>query len=540
MFERARNKVLEAARAWRALLLTVVLVAPFALLTPRGLPNGDAALYAQQVLNLDFASRPVHLGYFLLAAVASLFQDVPDRFFNLLSCVFAAATLVVTYLLARRYLERDAAEDPAESVQEAPAYSAAIAPMALYGNFFFLENAVLAEVYGVATFFLLLALLLWLYGRDLLAGLSLGIAGLVTPSAALFAPAFLLAERPRPRPRRLAILAATAGAVVLLPIVPLWGEYFYGDRGLLSAAGRSMSPLQMAAKEGFELGVGFLALWPLLALGIWRAARRKELRPFLLAWTAVWATTLALGERFSDVPAQLPAFTLAAVFVAFGIAELVERWSTAPWLWWLVCLGGALAVAGLWLVRKKAASLGPLDRGPTIFFGILVLALLAVAGWRLARRAGASVAVPMLLMVPLFVNQPVATRILGAKTEQIDDYRSAVESLEEKAAPDFLAIGTWERCILLEHYLFRRSYTEHAINTAWLDGRWGEERQKKARQDLAATLAAGREVWLLGPAPQVEAELAAAGYYFHSEFPSRTGIRQAVKAAGRPECRQCP
>lgn len=535
MFKRWRTKVLEAVDVWPALLLIAVLLIPLALLTPRGLPNGDAALYVQQVLNLDFVSRPVHLGYYLLAALASLFQDVPDRFFNLLSCLFAGATLVVAYLLARRYLERDLSSGPAADVQEAPAYSAAIVPMALLGNLFFLENAVFAEVYGVAAFFLLLALLLWLQGRALPSGLCFGIAGLVTPSAVLFAPGFLLAERPRLRP--LAILAATAGAVVLLPILPLLREYVYGDRGLLSAAGRSMGPLQMAAKEGFELGLGFLALWPLLALGIWRAARRPGLRPFFLAWVAVWATTLALGERFSDVPAQLPAFTLAAVFVSFGIAELVERWSSAPWLWWLVFLGGSLAVAGLWLVRKKAASLAPLDGRHTIWFGLCVLALLAVAGWRMSRRHGPAVALPMLLMVPLFVNQPVATAILQAKSEQIDAYRSAVQSLGERAAPAFLAIGSWERGILLEHYLLRRSYTEHVINTAWLEGRWGDERKEKAWQDLAAALAAGREIWLLGPAPQVEAELAAAGYRIEPASPRDSGIRRAEKG---PECRHCP
>lgn len=538
MFDRWRKKVLEAVEGWPALLLLAVLLLPLALLTPRGLPNGDAALYAQQVLNLDFESRPVHLGYYLLAALASLFQDVPDRFFNLLSCLFAGGTLVVTLMLARRFLERDVPPETAAHEVSPPAYSSMIVPAALLGNLFFLENAVFAEVYGAATFFLLLALLFWLHGRDLPAGFSLGIAGLVTPSAVLFAPAFLLAERPRPR--RLAILAATAGVVVLLPILPVLGEYIHGDRGLLSAAGRSMSPLQMAAKEGFELGVGFLAVLPLLALGIWRAARRPGLRPFLLAWIAVWATTLVLGERFSDVPAQLPAFTLAAVFASFGTAELTERWASAPWLWWMVCLGGALAVAGLWLVRSRAASLSPLDGRPAIWFALLVLAFLAVAGWRLLRREGPRAALPILLMLPLFVNQPVAVRILQAKAEQIDDYRFAANSLKENAAPDYLAIGSWERGILLEHYLYRRSYTDHVINTAWLEGRWGEERKGKARQDLAAALAAGREIWLLGPAPRVEAELASAGYFFHAESPPRSGIRRATKALGKSECRPCP
>ena len=75
----------------------------------------------------DFASRPVHLGYYLLAAPLGFFGAVPDSAFNLLSSFFAALTVAVVYALARRYL-RDG-------------LLALAAPLALAGNALFLENA---------------------------------------------------------------------------------------------------------------------------------------------------------------------------------------------------------------------------------------------------------------------------------------------------------------------------------------------------------------------------------------------------------------
>jgi hypothetical protein len=532
MFERSRKDLFAASGALPVLAIFAFSCAYFALLTPRGLPNGDAALYAQQVLSLDFASRPVHLGYYLLAALLSFFQDVPDRFFNLLSSFFAAGTLALVYLLARHLLRRD---DPESNLRLAVA-----APAALFANAVFLENAVLAEVYGVATFFLVLALWAWLRGQALLAGLCFGFAGLVTPSAALFAPAFLLVEKPRLRP--LAILAAVAAALVLLPILPVVGEYLHGDRGLLAAAGRAMGPAQRLVKEGFELGLGFLALLPLLALGAWRAARRPRLRPFLIAWTAVAAFTLLLGERFSDVPAQLPAWALAALFVSFGAAELADRLAAGDLrVWWLASAGGALPVAGLLLARGRAASLAPVEIFWFLMASLALTFLLAAAGWWQGRRGDLRGSVVVLVLVGVMINSQLATQIVLAKKQRIESYRRAAARLKDDAAPGYLAVGSWERGILLEHYLYRRSYTEHVINTAWLEGRWGDERRDKARQDLSAALAAGREIWLLGPAPEVETQLAAAGYHIHPSSWPGWDVRRAEKGLlGEPECGQCP
>lgn len=506
-------------------------LAGFLLLAPTGLPNGDAAVYAQQVLAADFASRPVHLGYYLLAALLCLFQDVPDYYFNWISGLFGAGTLALVYSLARLYLRQDESarpEPPAPAGKGATRSPkgrfrgagglALAAPAALFGNAVFLENAVHAEIYAAQTFFLLASLLLFLRGRLVAAGLCLGVAGLVTPSAVFFAPALLLARRPRPA--GLLVVAATALAVVLLPILPLLGEYLHGDRGLLAATRQGMGPLQIAAKEVFEVGVGFLAFLPLLALGAWRAATRPALRPFLAALAAVWAATLFFGERFADVPVQLPTYTLAAVLAALGAAELVQRLvpagpaeepggpalARAGLVLGLCCLAAALPVAGLLALRGRASSVAPVGVFE-VGIGLGAIALAFLFGWRYLRSGRGRAAVMLLVVLALAAGFLAARRMVLAKNQRIDGYRQEVLELGRAAAPDFLAVGSWERGMLLEHYLFRRSYTEHFVNTAWLRGGWGAERQAKAQADLEAALEGGRQLWLLGEVPEVEIRL---------------------------------
>lgn len=470
----------------------------FAWHTPHGLPNGDAAVYAQQVMERDFTSRPVHVGYYFLAALASAFQAVPDRFFNLLSSFFAAGTLAGVYLLAKRELRGDW-------------QLAMAAPLALLGNMLFLENGAHAEIYGAQAFFLVLALLLWLRERSLWAGICFGVAGLVTPSSALFAPLFLLWRRPRRRP--LALFGLAAGLMVALPVLPLAREYFYGDRGLLVAAGKGLGPLAILVKEGFEVGSGFLAFLPLLALGVWRSARRPELRTFLVAWLAGWLCTALLAERFRDVPSQLLTWALAGIFAALGSAELIELLRRPGGHFYLAasCAVAALPVGALFWLRGRASSLAPLGGGE-ILAGIAVLVLAFVLGARRLTLGEPRAAVGALLVAALLAGGSVASLVVQAKNLEIEAYRAEVLALNAQAPDDFLAIGSWERGILLEHYLFRRSYTEHFLNTAWLDGYWGESKKEQATADLGKALTAGREVWLLGPLPQIVVLLEESGY----------------------------
>lgn len=485
----------------RGLLIFCAAFVFFALHTPHGLASGDAAVYAQQVLARDFASRPVHLGYFLVAALVSLFQDVPDRFFHLLSSAFSAGTLVLVLALARRFLAGDGSW-------------ALVAPLALCSHVLFLENAAHAEIYAAQTFFLVFAGWLWLRGSSLLAGASFGMAGLITPSSVFLGPLFLLWRRPEWR--RLVSLALVAGLTVVLPIAPVAREYVYGDRGLLAATGKGLGPLAILGKEGFELGLGFLALSPLLALGLWRAVRTPALRPFLAGLAAAWLATALFAERFKDVPSQLPVWTLAALLAAFGAAELaglLEGWakSRQRLVFFAAGIAMLLPVLGLLALRAYASSVAKVMPAEILAAAALV-GIALILGFRRLGLGQPRAAVGVLVVAALLANVWVASRMVREKNREIDAYLAEVKALAAVAAPDYLAIGSWERGILLEHYLYRTSYTEHFINVAWLEGGWGPERQESALAELELSLREGREIWLLGKVPKVAARLEEAGY----------------------------
>lgn len=506
---------------YTGVLLFLVAFLLFALHNPQGLASGDGAVYAQQVLARDFASRPVHLGYYLLAAAISLFQQVPDRFFHLLSSGLSAGTLVLIWALARRHLSGDGR-------------LALVAPLGLCSHSLFLENAAQAEIYAAQTFFVVLAAWLWLRGSAVLAGASFGFAGLITPSTVFLAPLYLLWRRPEWR--RLLPFALAAGATVALPLLPVAREYVYGDRGLLAASGKAMGPLAILVKEGFEIGLGFLAFLPLLALGLWRAVRTPALRPFLAGLGAAWLATALFAERFKDVPSQLPIWTLGSLLAALGAAELVGLLASAPSarqriVFLTAGLAAVLPVFGLLALRAQASSVARVSQGEIVAAAALVGVAL-ILGYRRLTSGQLRAAVGVLVVGSLLATFFVASKILLGKNREIDAYLLEVRALGERAAPDYLAIGSWERGILLEHYLYRRSYTEHVLNVAWLEGGWGAERQESAEAELELALREGREIWLLGKVPKVAARLEAAGYRLEE---TQGQARRAVKVLPEPK-----
>ncbi len=399
----------------------------YAVFTPRGLPNGDAAVYAQQVLAGDFASRPVHLGYYLLAAFFSLGQPVPDRFFNLLS-------------------EPLRGGHPGGGPGARPPLSARL-PAGLGGAAGARRPDALPRKRGARrgapprrpspARWLLYA---WLRDQAPAAGFCFGVAGLLTPSSVFRAglPAAAGGRAPARSPcwRR-------------SPGPPCWRRSCRSGASISTATAASRRPakasslLQLFRKEGIELA-GYLAFLPLLALGVCRppAGRRRGRCWPLVA--AVWAATL-LGEKFGDVPVQLPTWALAAVFAALGAAELAEE---------------ARAALG-----RDARARKPVG----------VVGAACLVHRRVAALAGAG------------------------ENRRIEDYRRQALALGAAAAPDYLAIGSWERGILLEHYLYRRSYTEHFLNTAWLAGGWGVASGRLAPKPTSQRRShGGRQVWLLG------------------------------------------
>ncbi|MCG8456015.1 MAG: hypothetical protein MI919_07015 [Holophagales bacterium] len=494
------------ARTGLVLLLGFALLVP---LTPSGLPNGDAAVYAQQIAKKSFADRPVHMGYYVVgAALLGFSDDFSDRTLNLLSAIFAAATLALIF-------------HATATVTGSPVLALAAAAC-LLGHLPFLRNGVLAEIYMMQSFFLLLAFwLFWRWGEKVVAAVASGLAlagsVLVTPSSLLAVPA-LVAGRPRWRP--VVWVGLAGGALTLGAVATVWQEYFWGDRGLMAASGTRLSLKQAVVKEGFELTYAVGALLPFLALGgLGLLTRSREGRSrqggdrgraFLLVLAALWLPTFLLAERFRDVPVQLPTWILLAPLMAVGGAELGRRLA-------------AVGVGRRYLVLVAAVALGsfstaalPFVRGEAeSFAGLpgrlewLLAALLAIAGVAAAVlvRARPRRASWVLWAGCLLVNLCLSLAWIERERDEIESYREAVLSVEAESGERFLVVGPWSRGILFEHYLYRSSYTTRWVNTAWLHGIWGDEWQRKAEGYLQRGIDYGWPIYFLPPRSDVEPEM---------------------------------
>jgi hypothetical protein len=110
----------------------LVAFAVFASLSTEALINGDAAVYLQQMKNLNFTERPVHLGYYLLGAgFIRLFPGSDDRVINLMNCFLGALSIMlayfITFTICHKYI---------------PAVAASLL---LFTHYLFLENSIYAE-----------------------------------------------------------------------------------------------------------------------------------------------------------------------------------------------------------------------------------------------------------------------------------------------------------------------------------------------------------------------------------------------------------
>ncbi|MEM9592815.1 MAG: hypothetical protein AAGD06_01025 [Acidobacteriota bacterium] len=480
----------------------------YASLVPAGFANGDGAVYAQQILQRDFAGRSVHLGYYLLGAVFTGFSEAaPDLAFNLLSAGSSALTLAFIALLGIAWTGRLAGGWVSAAV--------------LAVSWPFATASTQAEVYGLQTCLLVAAVwLYWSFGGASwgppAAGLAFAASVLVTPSTLFAAPAFLVIRRPRLR--ALATFGLSAAAWIAGALAVVWRDYFFGDRGLLAASTSGVDIPMAVLKEGFEVAFGFFAALPWLVLGLWRLGTRPEHRPLGLGLAFMGTTTFFLGERFRDVPVQLPTYALLAPVAALGwcwFADAVAQRTGKRGSWWALCGLSLVPPALAWLVRGRVDDLGALPVWWIPALGTALAAALVVCAVldRGDPRGGRStLPAALILAVTLGVNGLWATRLVSEESRRVDAYRERILTLGEVGEPGFLTVGTWDRGILFEHYLHRVSYTGHWINTAWLAGTWGEDRRVEAEAQLDGAIAAGRELWLLSEHGGTRARLEAAGY----------------------------
>jgi hypothetical protein len=170
--------------------------------------------------------------------------------------------------------------------------------------------------------------------------------------------------------------------------------------------------------------------------------RNKRLHALGGALISLWFFSFIFGEKFGDVPVQLPIYVLLSLVGGLGFHYLL--------------------------------------------------------GLRNGRNTLITSIVYLLLILCVSITGLFTFRRIEERSHKLIEYRDTVLAINRRAGPDYLAVGEWSQGILFEHYIFQRSYTDVWINTEWLSGDWGQHMQKDSTAKLNDALSSGREIWLLG------------------------------------------
>ena len=313
-----------------------------------GLQNGDSAAYNEQVQHFALSRHTTHFGYLLLGLLTrpALWSGVGiDTAMNWMTLIVGALGACGVFVAARAYASSAAAGLFALlSVLAIPAY---------------LEGMLLSEVDVPLAAFTALSAAAWATQRFALAGALYGFAMLISPLAAWTLPVFVLAfpleGEWRSALRRQAMSLTIFGAVALLvwaPVVAFHSQnYFYSGRGIFGAPRESFD-VARHLRHSWRFAETLLPLLPLYAGGLAIALKRPwgragEFAPGLLV--SVVAIAL-LGERFGDVPVQLPTAVLMSIGAGGLIYSMGQRIGRAT----------AVAVALMCLTLTSVPGLAPL------------------------------------------------------------------------------------------------------------------------------------------------------------------------------------
>jgi len=343
-------------------LFVALFVAHARLLRPV-LQNGDSAVYNEQIEAGDFSHRVTHFGYF---ALGGLFNHLPfgtELNMNVMVLTFGVCGLAGVYFVAQvwsgsRWLALGSV------------------PLAL-GLPSALRGMLLSEVDIVAASLVVIAYALLLRNRALLAGLTFGLAVLVTPLSGPMLLVFVLTVAVVPgafratvlgQIRRLLKFGLAACLVYLPPILSHYTEYVYGGRGLMLAPRENYSlPERLARSWGFATHEARLVL-PLCAVGavVCLASRRiwRTGQPVIALVSSFFLMAIA-GQRFSDVPVQLP--NLLLLMALPPVAMAILPWGARLGLP-LLAIISYLTLPGNY--QRTTAEVESHDRTRRLLFGI--------------------------------------------------------------------------------------------------------------------------------------------------------------------------
>jgi hypothetical protein len=357
-----------------------------------------------------------------------------------------------------------------------------------------------------------------------LTGISLALAILVTPSALLALPCFTLL---RPDRRSLSRLYWTILAILAIAIIPHYRDYFFGNRGLITAATSPMNIVSAAIKEGYEVIFGLFLYVPFMLVGFVQMLKDRKLRIFSAFVICFWLFNFLFGERFSDVPTQLPLYAILCVISGLGVQACTidsvrqssEKKSNCIWILGvfpllMISLFAVILKIGRTPIQVPLTNLSLML--PFIFAIIIIsYTLIIILSTRMAIITRTNV--PSLIYGYLFLfltmNSVVSFTLVSTLGQNLAEYRQATLKAHEVGDPNYLVIGDWSQGILYEHYVFHEFNTEHWINTeCLLTDLWGEDKHEESMTKWRNSLNAGREIFLLGDFPTLLTDLQEAGY----------------------------
>ncbi len=479
------------------IILFGVAFSSFASCCTEAFTGGDAAVYLKQMKDLDFYSRSVHIGYYLLGAgFIRIFPGSDDYALNLMNCFFGAFSATLLYLITFVICHKR--------------FIAIISGLFLLTHYIFIENSVYAEVYTPQVCFLLLAILFWLRDRPVLAVLSFFASFLMSTSTIFALPLFFIL---RPRLRPLVIFGTLFLVIAAAVTIPLYKTYFLSSRGLLSA---SFYPANMGFilhREAMEVFLGSFLGIPFMVVGLIGILRHKRFRPFAIALLALWLVTLLFGEKNrNDFPVQLPTFTLLCIVGALGFQFLLRVPKNTIFTKTLIGLILTVSTITIVLIKisittKHISIFLPTWLLVTIIL-LMVSGILLIALDRLARIHAQTIIVSMAILV-IITNGFIAFSNIRLMNIYHTGYRNTVIEMNKVAGPNYLVIGGWSKGILFGHYVFQKPYMPCWINTQWLAGRW---KRDDAIKKLNEAITARRQIWLLGKYPGLFSVLQKSGY----------------------------
>ena len=425
------------AAATAAASATVALVV-FGLLVPHGFLNGDAPVYAERIATRSLGNGSVHLGYYLAGLFFTRLLPIdPPLALTMMSAIAAALCVGLVVTISYTTTGR---------------VSAGIAAAAtLVALPVFAENAVFAEIYIVQLLFFLLCVQLVLWEWPVAAGLAFGCAFLVTPSSIFAAPFVVLLAGDR----RSAMRGAAAGALLAaVAILPNYRDYLWGGIGVLHLQAADVSALTALPKEARELGgLRALPLAALAGIGLWTLAISSKRRVMAIGIGVLWTLTWIAGERYSDVPVQLPFYAMMSVACGVGVARLLH----------------------------------------------------ATKG-RQALAASISVAALLALLLPASIAYPSVRN----RSVMVDAFRGEIRTMAQQAKAGDVVIAKWPTDRIARYYLDVGPRMEWIDYAALLD-LTGVQAQTEAMARLDAALAYKRRLWLIDT-PQAGGYLESRGY----------------------------